>query len=167
MSARSLVIGLDGADLEIVMHLGRARLPQLFTLMDRGVFAHQKSVEPPATLPNWTTFLTGVDPGTHGVFDFTTRRGYDVRFSAGTVREAPTLAARLDRLGKRCACIGFPATFPPERLEHGVFMSGWDAPVAFEADRRFVWPRALHDTLTRHFGPLRFDEVDQFHADKP
>ena len=167
MSARSIVIGLDGADLEIVMHLGRARLPRLFALMDQGTYAHQRSVEPPATLPNWTTFLTGVDPGEHGVFDFTTRHGYDVRFTAGTVREAPTLAARLDRMGKRCACIGFPATFPPERLEHGIFMSGWDSPVAFEADRSFVWPRKLHDTLTRHFGALRFDEVDQFAADKP
>ncbi len=167
MSARSIVIGLDGADLEIVMHLGRSRLPRLFALMGKGAYAHQQSVEPPATLPNWTTFLTGLDPGAHGVFDFTTRHGYGVRFTAGTVREAPTLAARLDRMGKRCACIGFPATFPPERLKHGVFMSGWDAPVSFEADQSFVWPRALHATLTRHFGPLRFDEVDQFAADKP
>ena len=167
MSARHLVIGLDGADLELVYALGRARLPQLFALMDRGMFAHQRSVEPPATLPNWTTFLTGLDPGGHGVFDFTTRHGYKVRFSAGTVREAPTWISRLDRAGKRCACVGFPATWPPERLAHGVFISGWDAPVSFEADRSFVWPPALHGTLTRRFGPLRFDEVDQFRADEP
>ncbi len=166
MTARHLVIGLDGADLEIVMHLGRARLPRLFALMDEGAYAHQQSVLPPATLPNWTTFLTGLDPGAHGVFDFTVRHGYQVRFSAGTVREAPTIAARLDRLGFRCACVGFPATFPPERLEHGLFVSGWDAPVAFEADRSFVWPPHLHDTLTRRFGRLRFDEVDQFAADR-
>ncbi len=167
MTARSLVIGFDGADLEIVMHLGRRSLPRLFALMDRGAYAHQLSVEPPATLPNWTTFLTGLDPGAHGVFDFTTRHGYQVRFTAGTVREAPTLAARLDKLGLACACIGFPATYPPEQLEHGIFMSGWDAPVSFEADRSFVWPPALHATLTRRFGPLRFDEVDQFAADQP
>lgn len=167
MSARSLVIGFDGADLEIVMHLGRTSLPRLFALMDAGTYAHQRSVEPPATLPNWTTFLTGLDPGAHGVFDFTTRHGYQVRFTAGTVREAPTLAARLDKLGLACACVGFPATYPPERLEHGIFMSGWDAPVSFEADRSFVWPPALHDKLTRRFGPLRFDEVDQFAADQP
>lgn len=166
MSARSLVIGLDGADLALVLSLGRTRLPHLFALMDRGTYAHQESVTPPATLPNWTTFLTGVDPGRHGVFDFTTRHGYRVRFSAGTVREAPTIMTRLDRLGLACCCVGFPATWPPERLAHGVFISGWDAPVAFEADRSFVWPSSLHDTLVRRFGPLRFDEVDQFHADR-
>jgi len=167
MSTRTLVIGLDGADLELVFALGKARLPSLFALMERGAFAAQESVQPPATLPNWTTFLTGVDPGEHGVFDFTMRRGYRVRFSAGTVREAPTIMARLDALGLACCCVGFPATWPPERLERGVFISGWDAPVSFEADRSFVWPPPLYDTLTRRFGPLRFDEVDQFRADEP
>lgn len=167
MSTRALVLGFDGADLELIFALGARRLPNLFGLMERGVFAHQLSVQPPATLPNWTTFLTGVDPGAHGVFDFTTRHGYDVKFQAGTVREAPTFLARLDRLGLACCAVGFPATWPPERLRNGVFLSGWDAPVSFEADRSFVWPPALHDTLTRRFGPLRFDEVDQFRADQP
>ncbi|MET0342647.1 MAG: alkaline phosphatase family protein [Polyangiales bacterium] len=167
MSARTLILGLDGADLELVLTLGPRKLPNLFALMDRGTYAHQRSVQPPATLPNWTTFLTGVDPGAHGVFDFTTRHGYSVRFSAGTVREAPTLLARLDRLGLACCGVGFPATWPPERLEHGAFVSGWDAPVAFEADRSFVWPPRLYDLLTHRFGPLRFDEVDQFRADEP
>ncbi len=167
MSTRSLIVGLDGADLALVLALGRARLPNLFALMERGVYAHQQSVLPPATLPNWTTFLTGLDPGQHGVFDFTTRHGYRVRFSAGTVRAAPTFLARLDRLGLACCCVGFPATWPPERLAHGVFISGWDAPVSFEADRSFVWPASLYPLLVRRFGPLRFDEVDQFRADEP
>lgn len=167
MSAKHLIVGLDGADLELVLTLGRARLPHLFGLMERGVYAHQRSVQPPATLPNWTTFLTGVGPGHHGVFDFTLRSGYRVLFSAGTVREAPTWLARLDRLGLACACVGFPATWPPERFAHGIFLSGWDAPVSFEADASFVWPRSLYTLLRERFGPLRFDEVDQFRADQP
>jgi predicted AlkP superfamily phosphohydrolase/phosphomutase len=167
VSTKTLIVGLDGADLELVFALGKERLPHLFALMERGAYSHQQSVMPPATLPNWTTFLTGADPGQHGVFDFTVRHGYRVSFSAGTVREAPTFMARLDRLGLACCCVGFPATWPPERLQHGVFISGWDAPVAFEADRSFVWPASLYDTLTRRFGPLRFDEVDQFRADEP
>lgn len=165
MSARHLVLGLDGADLTLVRELGPERLPALHALMQRGTFAPQRSVQPPATLPNWTTFLTGTDPGVHGVFDFTTRSGYRVRFAAGTVRAAPTIVSRLDRLGLACACVGFPATWPPDRLEHGVFISGWDAPVAFEADRSFVWPPRLHDAIVERFGPYRFDDVDEFDAE--
>ena len=96
MTARHLIVGLDGADLELVYALGRQRLPQLFALMDRGVFAHQESVKPAATLPNWTTFLTGVGPGRHGVFDFTTRRGYRVKFTAGTTQNSGSIPGVLE-----------------------------------------------------------------------
>jgi predicted AlkP superfamily phosphohydrolase/phosphomutase len=135
--------------------------------MARGVFGALESVQPPATLPNWTTFLTGVDPARHGVFDFTTRKGYQVRFTAGTAREVPTVFRQLDRLGLRCACLSFPATWPPEELEHGIFASGWDAPVAFEADRSFMWPPSLYDETVQRFGAPTFDDVDEFHADAP
>ncbi|MDD9942407.1 MAG: alkaline phosphatase family protein [Myxococcales bacterium] len=167
MSARHLAIGLDGADLALLESLGPSTLPNLHALMHRGSYAALQSVQPPATLPNWTTFLTGENPGRHGVFDFTTRSGYSVRFTAGSVRQSPTIAARLDRLGKTCACLFFPATYPPEQLDRGVFISGWDAPVAFEADPTFVWPRTLHADITRRFGPMRFDDVDEFDSDRP
>jgi predicted AlkP superfamily phosphohydrolase/phosphomutase len=165
VSARALVIGLDGADVDVIASLGPASLPTLTELMARGAWARLRSVLPPATLPNWTTFLTGVDPGVHGVFDFTIRRGTRVEFAGGTVREAPTIAARLDRLGLACAVLGFPATWPPERLAHGIFVSGWDSPVAFEADRSFVWPPERYDAIRARFGPIRFGEIDEIGAD--
>jgi predicted AlkP superfamily phosphohydrolase/phosphomutase len=167
LAARSLIIGLDGADLTVIEALGAARLPNLFKAMERGVYAAQQSVLPPATLPNWATFLTGVDPGVHGVFDFTTRHGYGVRFTAGRIREAPTFFRALDRAGLKTACLFFPGTYPPDPLEHGVFASGWDAPVAFAADASFIWPRSLHAELVQRFGAQTFDDVDEFHADAP
>jgi predicted AlkP superfamily phosphohydrolase/phosphomutase len=167
MPARALVVGLDGFDLGLVQQFGAERLPHVHALMNRGVFGALESVRPPATLPNWTTFLTGMDPARHGVFDFTTRKGYQVRFTAGTAREAPTVFGQLDQLGLRCACLSFPATWPPEELEHGIFVSGWDAPVAFEVDRSFMWPRSLYDETVKRFGVPTFDDVDEFHADEP
>ncbi len=167
VTAKHLVLGIDGADLGLVRAIGPERLPSLHALMARGAFAALESVLPFATLPNWTTFLTGVDPGRHGVFDFTVREGYRVRFAAGTVRAAPTLAKRLDDLGLSCACIAFPGTYPPEQLVHGVFVSGWDAPVAFEADRSYVWPPSVERRLRAKFGPMKFDDVDEFDAASP
>ncbi len=167
MSARHLVVGLDGADVDVIHRIGPAALPTLHAAMSEGAWARLRSVVPCATLPNWTTFLTGVDPGVHGVFDFTTRVGARVAFTGGTVRAVPTIFARLDRLGLACASVGFPATYPPEPLEHGVSLSGWDSPVDFEADASYAHPRALHAELTRRFGPLRFDDVDEFVADRP
>ena len=167
MPARALVVGLDGFDLDLVRQFGPERMPNVHSIMDSGAFAALESVRPPATLPNWTTFLTGVDPARHGVFDFTTRNGYRVRFTGGTAREVPTIFKQLDQLGLRCACLSFPATWPPEELRHGIFVSGWDAPVAFEADRSFMWPRSLYDDTVQRFGAPTFDDVDEFHADAP
>jgi predicted AlkP superfamily phosphohydrolase/phosphomutase len=167
MSARHLLIGLDGAGLDILRALGPEQLPHLHACMARGAYAALRSVVPPATLPNWTTLLTGVNPGRHGVFDFTVRTGYRVQFSAGSVRALPTWISGLDAAGLRCASLFFPGTYPPEPLQHGVYMSGWDAPVAFEADASFVWPRALHREIVERFGPSRFDDVNEFEADAP
>lgn len=165
MTARHLVIGLDGADWDIIETLGASRLPTLFRLRGEGAWSRLRSVPPYATLPNWATFLTGLDPGQHGVFDFTTRRGTEVSFTAGTVREAPTIAARLDRMGRATACLGFPGTWPPEPLQHGLFVSGWDSPVAFSADASFVWPAHRYRELVQRFGPMIFDDVDEMLAE--
>ena len=167
MGARHLIVGIDGADWDVVDAVGPGRLPTLASLRARGAWARLTSVMPPATLPNWTTFLTGADPGVHGVFDFTRREGYRVHFASGAARAVPTWLARLDAAGKVCASLSFPGTYPPERLAHGLAISGWDSPVAFEADRSFVWPPAAFDAITKRFGPLRFDEVDEFDTASP
>lgn len=167
MPARHLILGLDGADLGLVQRLGAQRLPTLHRLMNEGAFAPLASVMPPATLPNWATFLTGVNPGRHRVYDFTTRKGASVQFTAGTVRAEPTIAGRLDALGRACCVVGFPGTWPPEPLDHGVFISGWDSPVAFEADTSFVHPDWLHRDIKDRFGGFRFDDVDEFAAGDP
>lgn len=165
MTAASLIIGLDGADLDVIQAMGDAVLPTLHRLIKQGAHARLKCVNPPATLPNWTSFLTGADPGTHGVFDFAMRQGYRVHFAGGSARAVPTAFVELDRMGLQCASISFPGTWPVEPLKHGVYISGWDAPVAFEADASYVWPRQLHASIVRRFGPLRFDTADEFQAD--
>ncbi len=167
MPAKHLVIGWDGADLDVIEELGEAALPNLFALMRRGSFGAPQSVQPPATLPNWTSFLTGVNPGRHGVFDFTSREGYRVSFTGGTVREVPTWLRALDRRGAKVACLSFPATWPPERLERGLFMSGWDSPVSFRTDKSFVWPEHWYAQIEARFGTPTFDDVDEFAADTP
>ncbi len=163
MSARHLVVGLDGADLALLRTLGPRVTPTLHALMAEGAFAPQRSVLPVSTLPNWTSFLTGLDPAGHGVVDFTLRHGYRVRFLGGAVRLVPTWVAALDAAGLRCALLGFPGTWPPERLRHGVVVSGWDAPVA-RAGVPPCWPPELAEDLAARGGEVAGDDVDEFAA---
>jgi predicted AlkP superfamily phosphohydrolase/phosphomutase len=96
VSARLLVIGLDGATFDLVAPWAAAgELPVLARLMASGAWGPLRSTVPAATFPAWTSLVTGVNPGRHGVLDFVERLPgtFRVRFvngsSAGRRRSGP------------------------------------------------------------------------------
>ncbi|MCX8072580.1 MAG: alkaline phosphatase family protein [Candidatus Binatia bacterium] len=138
-----LIVGWDGASPNLVEPMIRkGRLPNLAALRARGVWGRVRAPWPPVTFPSWTTFMTGVNPGRHGIFDFTCReRGtYQVRFVNSTWRRAPTIWSILSGVGRRVCVLGLPATYPPEAV-NGIMLSGFDTPVTTWADDSFVYPR--------------------------
>jgi len=158
-----LVIGLDGATLDLVTPWAAAgRLPNLARLMDAGLWGPLRSTLPAATFPAWTSFMTGANPGRHGVFDFTERVAgtYRVRFVNATFRCAPTIWRLLSDAGKRVVSIGMPGTYPPEPL-NGIMVSGFDAPVARGIDGSFVWPPEAHREVRALAGRLPFADVQE------
>ena len=70
-----LIVGLDGATLDLIEPWASdGTLPHLAGLLRQGAWGRLASTVPPATLPSWTSFMTGVNPGRHGIYDFTRRR---------------------------------------------------------------------------------------------
>ncbi|MBU0491040.1 MAG: alkaline phosphatase family protein [Chloroflexi bacterium] len=157
-----LIIGLDGATFDLIEPWAND-LPNLAGLMRRGAWGRLRSTVPPVTFPAWTSFMTGVNPGQHGVFDFTRRvpGTYRVEFVNATHRRRPTLWRILSDAGCHVGVMGVPATYPPEHL-NGFQISGFDAPVAVGIDRSFVHPPELYDEVRRAVGEYRttdFQEV--------
>ncbi|HQL95927.1 MAG TPA: alkaline phosphatase family protein [Candidatus Hydrogenedentes bacterium] len=141
---RVLLLGLDGADPALCRRwMDDGVLPNLRALAAAGALLPLESVTPPATFPAWTTCVTGVNPGRHGVFDFTEMvpGRYAVRFVNGSFRRAPAVWDVLSRAGRRVVVAGVPATWPPEPV-NGLMLSGFDSPVATSVDASFVYPRA-------------------------
>jgi predicted AlkP superfamily phosphohydrolase/phosphomutase len=163
-----LILGLDGVSLELIDQFaaGAGGLPSLAALRERGVSGPLRSTRPPTTLPAWTSFMTGVEPSTHGVPDFTVRLGYSVRFVGARLRAVPTLFEHLERQGLRAGVAWFPATYPPDPLR-GYMISGWDSPVTAAGDTSFVHPGELATELEARFGGdhLVFDAIDEFSDD--
>ncbi len=144
-----LLIGLDGATYDLILPwISAGELPTLARLLQEGAWGPLASTVPPTSFPAWSTLMTGVNPGRHGIFDFTQRLPgrYQVAFVNATHRRRPTLWRLAGQAGKRVAVLGFPATYPPEPV-NGLLVSGFDAPVATAIDRRCVFP------------PERYDEV--------
>ena len=74
---RAMVIGFDGASMEIVKHMVDAgHTPNIAKLLENGVYREMLGVVPTLTPPGWTTLATGAWAGTHGVTDFNIRN-YD------------------------------------------------------------------------------------------
>ncbi|MHC4698200.1 MAG: alkaline phosphatase family protein, partial [Planctomycetota bacterium] len=74
---RVLIIGLDGATFDVLdPMMAEGRMPRLKQVIESGASGVLRSTIPPITPAAWTTFLTGKQPGTHGIIDF---ERYDVR----------------------------------------------------------------------------------------
>jgi len=140
--SRYLLIGLDGAEPSLLgPWMDDGRLPNLARIRDAGSFLPCESTTPPATFPAWTTCVTGVNPGRHGIFDFTEQveGAYRLRFVNSTYRRAPALWNILSEADKRVCVLGVPGTYPPENV-NGVLVSGFDSPVCQRIDPSFVYP---------------------------
>jgi predicted AlkP superfamily phosphohydrolase/phosphomutase len=140
---RLFLIGLDGAEPTLLRAwMAQGYLPHLQSLARRGTFIPCASTVPPATFPAWTTCVTGVNPGGHGIFDFTqvVPGAYRIQFVNGTWRRAPALWNILSDAGKRVCVLGVPATYPPEAV-NGCMVAGFDSPVCTGIDATFVYPR--------------------------
>jgi predicted AlkP superfamily phosphohydrolase/phosphomutase len=162
-SSRVLVLGLDGATFDVIDPLIAAgRLPHLAAWRARGVSARLPSTIPPMSFPAWSSFLTGLGPGQHGVFDFTQKLpgAYRLRFVNASHRRGASLLASASRAGRRVLALGVPATFPPEPLD-GLGVAGFDAPVSSATDPSSASDPALYRAIAARVGPWKRPDLDE------
>jgi predicted AlkP superfamily phosphohydrolase/phosphomutase len=139
---RVVVVGLDGLDPGRVRTLMQAgRLPNFQKLGEEGTFTELGTTLPPISPVAWSTFMTGVNPGKHNIFDFLNRdlRTYCPELSSARV----TTGNRWNML----AALGLGSG--PVRLlrksqpfwkilgDHGVFSTILRVPITFPPERFF------------------------------
>lgn len=85
-----IVLGIDGFDHQLTQELLAAgRLPNLAALAARGGFRPLATSTPPLSPVAWSTFITGLDPGEHGIFDFIHREPATLESFLSTSRTVP------------------------------------------------------------------------------
>jgi predicted AlkP superfamily phosphohydrolase/phosphomutase len=125
-----LCIGLDGATFDLIKPwISKGKLPNLRKLMEEGVHADMTSVIPPLSPQAWSSFMTGVNPGKHGVFGFKRQVNgkYEYEFTNSRSIRVKTLWGLLGELGKRVVVVNVPMTYPPEKV-NGIMVSGPGTP---------------------------------------
>ena len=149
--SRVLLIGWDGADWRILDPLiEQGALPNLQALAARGSRSTLKSTIPTHSWAAWPSFMTGVNPADHGVYDILetvpgTHKQYPVTFKS--IKER-TFLADLDAAGKEAVYADLPLTFPPPDIK-GKLLAGGVLPKG----RQFAHPADLPETLERAGAP--------------
>ena len=160
-SSRVAVIGLDGVGLPLVQDLiARGLVPNLARLAASGTMAPMRSSIPTISSVSWTGFMTGQNPGKHGVYGFTdVKPGTLTMFfpNFGNVK-SETLWDVAGRAGKRSIVMNIPNTYPARPL-NGLLVSGFVA-VSLE---RAVYPQELLPRLKEDGYKI---DVDYMNADQ-
>lgn len=98
---KMIVLGFDGMDPVIVRRLmQKGELPNMQKLAQMGTFTMMQSTIPPQSPVAWGSFITGSDPGVHGIFDFLTRdpKTYIPKFSqADTIPADPAWTLKMGK----------------------------------------------------------------------
>jgi predicted AlkP superfamily phosphohydrolase/phosphomutase len=142
---KAIVIGLDGLEPSIVeAMLGRGELPNLAKIRASGSYSRLKTTYPAQTPVAWSSFVTGTNPGGHGIFDFISRDPQTYLPDVALTRfERPKsmlaqprvvnrrrgvpLWQTLSAAGVPSTVLRCPCTFPPEALQ-GRMLSGVGVP---------------------------------------
>ena len=130
MPARAVVIGLDGAAWHLLEPmLEQDVMPRLEALVDKGATGTIRSTIPTYTPPAWTSAVTGVNPGRHGIFGFYEGNSQHERrelMHSGKIK-SPTLWEMVNAQGRRAGIYNLPLTYPPSELD-GWMVSGMMTP---------------------------------------
>jgi predicted AlkP superfamily phosphohydrolase/phosphomutase len=146
--ARVLLIGWDGADWRILEPLlERGDLPNLQALIGRGQKGVLKSTVPTHSWSAWPSFLTGVDPADHGVYDILetvpgTHKQYPVTYRSIKAR---TFVEDLSAAGKKGLYVDVPLMFPPPDVDATIVAGG-----VLPKGRQFTQPADLAATLEKN-----------------
>lgn len=146
MTDRLLIVGWDGADWDILDNLiQRGDLPHVRDLVETGARGVLRSPLPDHSWAAWPTFLTGMDPGGHGVFDFmerhptaSGRRDPILSTSIGVETVLESLSAQ----GHEVRAGNIPVTYPPFAVNGKLIAGGAIPPGA-----SFVYPATWGETL--------------------
>jgi predicted AlkP superfamily phosphohydrolase/phosphomutase len=151
---RAVILGFDGMDPELTERfISQGKLPNLAKLREQGTFRKLHTTFPAISPVAWSTFMTGVNPGKHNIYDFLARdlNNYLPFLSSAEIR-GPKRSLKIGKykiplgkprikgmrhgtpfwhwLGKAgifCSVIRVPVTFPPEKFP-GVLLSGMCVP---------------------------------------
>lgn len=139
-----LVIGLDGAEWEVINQLiEEGEMENMASLMENGSHGNLTTTLPIESPVAWTSMTTGKTPGKHGIYGFLEKNGE--QFNPTTASDVRTKRV-WDYAGKEgeVVVVNVPQTFPPKEV-NGYMISGYLS----IRDEGYTYPGNLQENIER------------------
>jgi predicted AlkP superfamily phosphohydrolase/phosphomutase len=144
-SAKLMVIGIDGVPFELLRDFAeQGIMPHTKRLIRDYRLIKTQVPLPEVSSVSWTSFMTGMNPGEHGIYGFMELhpRNYSYTFPSFKTLPVKTLWETIGEAGKRSLIINLPSTYPVRPL-NGKMVSGF---VALDLEKA-VYPADLYPEL--------------------
>ncbi|HST22968.1 MAG TPA: alkaline phosphatase family protein, partial [Blastocatellia bacterium] len=145
-SKRVVLVGLDGTPCTLLQRFIKdGTMPHMRELAGRGTLLQMDTSIPDISSVAWTSFMTGANPGRHGIYGFLDLQpaSYKIYFPNSRHIKSETVWAATGRAGKRAIVINVPSTYPAQPL-NGILISGF---VAVDINKA-TYPATLVPKLT-------------------
>ena len=152
-----IIIGFDGLCSTLVNeYISKDFLPTFKKMKQNGVSGNLMSTIPPLSGPAWSSFVSGLNPGNHGIYDFITEEERE-GVKKVKIHDSNTLKGRCiwDYLGHfsyKSIVINVPLTYPPRKI-NGIMVSGFPSP----KNGLYANPKELEKILRERFPSYRID----------
>lgn len=142
---RVIVLGIDGVPCSLLKRfMDEGIMPNLAGIVKAGTLTDMTASIPEISSTSWTTFMTGVNPGRHGIYGFMElqKDSYKWRFPNSLDIKSDTLWDIAGRHNKKSIVLNLPSTYPARQL-NGILAAGF---VALDL-KKATYPESAYEYL--------------------
>ncbi len=145
ISKKAVVLGIDGVPYTLLKRfIDEGLMPNLAKIVDKGTLSGMTVSIPEISSTSWSTFMTGVNPGKHGIYGFMELKegSYKWRFPDSRDVSSSTLWDIAGRNNKKSIVLNVPSTYPAKEL-NGILTAGF---VALDL-KKATYPESAYEYL--------------------
>ncbi|MBI5195611.1 MAG: alkaline phosphatase family protein [Nitrospirae bacterium] len=144
-SKKVIVLGIDGVPYSLLVRfMNEGIMPNLSAIVKKGTLTYMTASIPEVSSTSWSTFMTGVNPGKHGIYGFmeVQKDSYKWRFPNSSDIKSDTLWDMAGRHDKKSIVLNLPSTYPAKKL-NGILTAGF---VALDL-KKATYPESAYEYL--------------------
>ena len=140
-----VILGIDGVPYSLLTRfINEGIMPNLTDIVKKGTFSAMTASIPEVSSTSWSTFMTGVNPGKHGIYGFMElqKDSYKWYFPNSADIKSETLWDIAGKNNKKSIVLNLPSTYPARKL-NGILTAGF---VALDL-KKATYPESAYEYL--------------------